>query len=142
MRRRYRPGPFGYGPYPGRGYGYGYGRSRGGGSCLRDACLIESGCCLAEALGDGCLIGLVLIGLVRPSRRGAGDGLLVASIRAYQEQVSPRRPACCRFTPTCSQYATTALLTHGTVRGCWLTLRRLLRCRPFGRRGFDPVPAR
>jgi uncharacterized protein len=46
----------------------------------------------------------------------------------------------CRFTPTCSHYAHDAITLHGSRRGVWLTLRRLLRCRPFGPSGFDPVP--
>jgi putative membrane protein insertion efficiency factor len=50
------------------------------------------------------------------------------------------RPSPCRFTPSCSQYAIDALATHGTARGLWLTVRRLLRCRPFGPSGWDPVP--
>ncbi|MBU6314870.1 MAG: membrane protein insertion efficiency factor YidD [Acidobacteria bacterium] len=50
------------------------------------------------------------------------------------------RPSPCRFTPSCSSYALEALRTHGTFRGLILTLRRLLRCRPFGPSGWDPVP--
>ena len=50
------------------------------------------------------------------------------------------RPSPCRFTPSCSQYAIDALAQHGTTRGLWLTVRRLLRCRPFGPSGWDPVP--
>ncbi|HAP75088.1 MAG TPA: membrane protein insertion efficiency factor YidD [Acidimicrobiaceae bacterium] len=50
------------------------------------------------------------------------------------------RPSPCRFTPTCSSYALEAVQTHGTWRGGWLTVRRLLRCRPFGPSGWDPVP--
>jgi putative membrane protein insertion efficiency factor len=50
------------------------------------------------------------------------------------------RPSPCRFTPTCSSYALEALEVHGTGRGLWLTVRRLLRCRPFGPSGWDPVP--
>jgi putative membrane protein insertion efficiency factor len=50
------------------------------------------------------------------------------------------RPSPCRFTPSCSQYAIDALATHGSARGLWLTVRRLLRCRPFGPSGWDPVP--
>jgi putative membrane protein insertion efficiency factor len=52
------------------------------------------------------------------------------------------RPSPCRFTPTCSAYAVEALEAHGAVRGGFLTLRRLGRCRPWGRHGFDPVPER
>jgi putative membrane protein insertion efficiency factor len=46
----------------------------------------------------------------------------------------------CCFQPTCSEYATLALAQHGLMRGLWLTLRRLLRCHPFARGGWDPVP--
>ena len=46
----------------------------------------------------------------------------------------------CRFTPSCSSYALEALDAHGSWRGTWLTFRRLLRCRPFGPSGYDPVP--
>jgi putative membrane protein insertion efficiency factor len=50
------------------------------------------------------------------------------------------QPSPCRFTPSCSTYARDAYVVHGRWRGTWLTLRRLLRCRPFGPSGFDPVP--
>jgi putative membrane protein insertion efficiency factor len=50
------------------------------------------------------------------------------------------RPSPCRFTPSCSSYALEALEVHGTLRGIWLTLRRFIRCRPFGPSGYDPVP--
>ena len=50
------------------------------------------------------------------------------------------RPSPCRFTPSCSTYAREAYLVHGRWRGTWLTVRRLLRCRPFGPSGYDPVP--
>jgi uncharacterized protein len=59
----------------------------------------------------------------------------------YQRAVDGR-PSPCRFTPTCSSYALEALHTHGTGRGIWLTVRRLVRCRPFGPSGWDPVPER
>ena len=49
-------------------------------------------------------------------------------------------PPTCRFYPSCSSYAREALEVHGTGRGLWLTVRRLLRCRPFGPSGVDPVP--
>jgi hypothetical protein len=52
------------------------------------------------------------------------------------------RPSPCRFTPTCSSYAIEALETHGALRGGVLTIRRLARCHPWGRYGFDPVPER
>ncbi|MFM7687465.1 MAG: membrane protein insertion efficiency factor YidD [Actinomycetota bacterium] len=50
------------------------------------------------------------------------------------------RPSPCRFTPSCSSYSLEAFRSHGTLRGFFLTLRRLLRCRPFGPSGWDPVP--
>ncbi|MGB0113200.1 MAG: membrane protein insertion efficiency factor YidD [Ilumatobacteraceae bacterium] len=60
-------------------------------------------------------------------------------IEWYQRAFS-WRPSPCRFSPTCSAYAHEAVSVHGTARGIWLTARRLLRCRPFGPSGFDPVP--
>ena len=66
--------------------------------------------------------------------------LLVACVRAYQMALSPHLGNCCRFEPSCSNYAVGALQTHGFFKGAWLTARRLLRCRPFGPSGFDPVP--
>lgn len=62
-------------------------------------------------------------------------------IQAYQRAFAGR-PSPCRFYPTCSHYALEAYETHGTMRGSWLTLRRLVRCRPLGPSGFDPVPQR
>lgn len=62
-------------------------------------------------------------------------------IEAYQRAFAGR-PSPCRYFPTCSHYAHEAFEVHGTARGGWLTLRRLLRCRPFGPSGFDPVPER
>jgi putative membrane protein insertion efficiency factor len=63
----------------------------------------------------------------------------VRLIHAYQVS-REGRPSPCRFYPSCSSYALEALEVHGTGRGLWLTARRLLRCRPFGPSGFDPVP--
>jgi uncharacterized protein len=60
-------------------------------------------------------------------------------IEAYQRAFAGR-PSPCRFYPTCSSYAHEAFEVHGTSRGAWLTFTRLLRCRPFGPSGFDPVP--
>ena len=61
-------------------------------------------------------------------------------IRVYQALISPLFPSCCRFAPTCSQYAAEALSRHGVWRGLGLTLRRLARCHPFHPGGWDPVP--
>ena len=69
--------------------------------------------------------------------------LLIAAIRFYQHNISPLRPPCCRFIPTCSQYALEALEKYGAVKGGWLALRRFLRCQPFHRQKsieYDPVP--
>jgi uncharacterized protein len=66
--------------------------------------------------------------------------LLRVMIRGYQRWLSPLLGANCRYLPTCSAYAAEAVNTHGSVRGSWLALRRLLRCHPFGGSGFDPVP--
>ncbi|MFA6222961.1 MAG: membrane protein insertion efficiency factor YidD [Desulfomonilaceae bacterium] len=65
---------------------------------------------------------------------------LIALIRSYQIFLSPIFPSSCRFIPTCSEYALEAIESHGPLRGTYLALRRFLRCRPFGPKGFDPVP--
>ena len=64
----------------------------------------------------------------------------VMLIRFYQVCISPLKPASCRFTPTCSQYALEAFRKHGPIKGFYLTLRRILRCHPLGGSGYDPVP--
>lgn len=66
--------------------------------------------------------------------------LLVAAIRFYKRLVAPWVPNTCRFEPTCSVYAEQALARHGTWRGTRLAVARLLRCRPGGAAGLDPVP--
>lgn len=66
--------------------------------------------------------------------------LLLVLIRGYQRYISPSLPPHCRFYPTCSQYAVQAILWHGGLRGSWLTVRRLLRCHPWGGSGVDWVP--
>ena len=69
--------------------------------------------------------------------------LLLALIRFYRKFISPARPPCCRFTPTCSQYALQAIEKHGALKGGWLAAKRICCCHPFykGRRQFfDPVP--
>ena len=62
------------------------------------------------------------------------------SIRGYQLAISPMLKPSCRFYPSCSCYAHTAIERYGVVRGFWLGLRRLLRCHPFAPGGYDPVP--
>ena len=69
--------------------------------------------------------------------------LLLFLIRRYRRDISPSRPPCCRFIPTCSTYALEAVEAHGAVKGGALALWRILRCHPFHReKGFiyDPVP--
>jgi putative membrane protein insertion efficiency factor len=61
-------------------------------------------------------------------------------IRGYQLGISPVLGPRCRYLPTCSEYAREALAVHGTVRGGWLALRRVVRCHPLGDSGYDPVP--
>jgi uncharacterized protein len=63
----------------------------------------------------------------------------VRTVRFYQ-RARAGRPSPCRFVPSCSEYAVEALEVHGTLRGSYLTLRRLLRCHPLGGHGADPVP--
>ena len=67
---------------------------------------------------------------------------LLALIRFYQRQISPLFPPCCRFTPTCSQYALEAIQVHGAAKGVFLALKRILRCNPLFTGGYDPVPPR
>ena len=61
-------------------------------------------------------------------------------IRFYQLVISPMFPSCCRYTPTCSEYGLQAVRRFGLLKGSWLTLKRILRCRPGGAVGYDPVP--
>lgn len=67
--------------------------------------------------------------------------LFLSLIRFYRKRISPCRPPCCRFVPTCSEYALEAVEKYGAWKGGWLALRRLLRCNPFNKGDiFDPVP--
>ena len=66
--------------------------------------------------------------------------LLMLPIRFYRKFISPLTPPSCRFTPTCSQYAIEAITKHGPFKGTWLAVKRVLRCRPGGGSGYDPVP--
>jgi putative membrane protein insertion efficiency factor len=64
----------------------------------------------------------------------------VLLIRAYQLVLGPLVGGACRFEPSCSEYALAAVRTHGSLKGLVLALRRVARCHPFGRFGYDPVP--
>ena len=66
--------------------------------------------------------------------------LLLLPVYFYRSCISPFTPPSCRFTPTCSQYAIEALQKHAPLKGLYLTLRRLLRCHPWGGAGYDPGP--
>ena len=67
--------------------------------------------------------------------------LLIALVRFYRAAISPYRRPCCRFVPTCSQYALEAIGRYGALKGGYLAFRRLLRCNPFYKGDyFDPVP--
>ena len=65
--------------------------------------------------------------------------LLVTAIRIYRVALSPLKPPCCRFRPTCSQYAIDAIRLLGPWRGTWRALRRIARCHPWSEGGLDPV---
>ncbi len=67
-------------------------------------------------------------------------GVLIFLVRAYQMVLAPHLGHCCRFEPSCSAYCIEALQKHGVIKGGWLAVRRVLRCRPFGACGPDPVP--
>lgn len=65
---------------------------------------------------------------------------LVWMIRFYRRNISPLTPPSCRYIPTCSQYALEAIEKYGALKGGWLALRRILRCNPLFKGGYDPVP--
>jgi len=66
--------------------------------------------------------------------------ILLKVIRFYQKYISPLKPPSCRFYPTCSQYGLEAIQKFGALKGGWLTIKRISKCHPFHRGGFDPVP--
>ncbi|WP_163337090.1 membrane protein insertion efficiency factor YidD [Desulfopila sp. IMCC35008] len=65
--------------------------------------------------------------------------VLIGLVRGYKYFLSPLFPPSCRFIPTCSTYTIQAIEKYGALRGCYLGLRRILRCHPFSRGGYDPV---
>ncbi|MBQ7454880.1 MAG: membrane protein insertion efficiency factor YidD [Clostridia bacterium] len=68
------------------------------------------------------------------------ERMLLASLRFYKRNVSPHLPPACKYTPTCSEYARIAVERFGAARGTALAAKRLLRCNPFSKGGYDPVP--
>lgn len=66
--------------------------------------------------------------------------ILIVFLKFYKKRISPLLPNACIYTPTCSEYAILAIQRFGAVKGCFLTLKRLLRCNPFLKGGVDPVP--
>lgn len=75
-----------------------------------------------------------------PRRPSPLARLMLGAVHAYRVTLSPLMGGHCRFHPTCSAYALEALRTHGAIKGGRLTLGRLLRCHPFAKSGYDPVP--
>ena len=67
---------------------------------------------------------------------------MLASLRFYKRRISPLLPPACKYTPTCSEYAMQAVERYGAADGGYLAARRLLRCHPFAKGGYDPVPER
>ncbi len=69
--------------------------------------------------------------------------VLLALIRFYRTNISPHRPPCCRFIPTCSAYAMEAVEKYGVCKGGWLAVKRIFKCNPLHRQKsivYDPVP--
>jgi putative membrane protein insertion efficiency factor len=65
---------------------------------------------------------------------------LLLMLRGYQYAIRPLLGANCRFYPSCSEYAREAIDRHGTAKGCWMAMRRVVRCHPYHPGGYDPVP--
>lgn len=80
------------------------------------------------------------MGKFRDNLRKVAIAPFILLIKFYKVCISPYTPASCRFTPTCSEYALQAFRKHGLFKGMYLTVRRLLRCHPWGGSGYDPVP--
>lgn len=66
--------------------------------------------------------------------------IMIFLIKFYRDFLSPLKPPSCRFVPTCSEYAWIAVERYGALKGGWMALRRILRCHPFHKGGYDPVP--
>ena len=66
--------------------------------------------------------------------------IAIKLIGIYKRFISPLLPPACKYIPTCSEYAAEAIQKYGLMRGGWMGLKRLMRCNPFSRGGYDPVP--
>lgn len=71
--------------------------------------------------------------------RRAVRKMLIGMVRFYQRVISPHKKSCCRYTPTCSEYAIQAIEKYGALKGSYLAVRRILRCNPWGGSGYDPL---
>ena len=65
--------------------------------------------------------------------------LFILPIILYQRLLSPMLPSSCRFTPTCSEYTKQAIIKHGIIKGAFLGIKRISKCHPWGKSGYDPV---
>lgn len=72
--------------------------------------------------------------------RGLPSRIVIALIRGYQKFISPALPPACRYYPSCSHYGVEAVQKYGAFKGTWLSLKRIVRCAPWGGHGYDPVP--
>ena len=108
------------------------------------ACQTESDTCEKEKCGQNSLI-QHQVSAQNKSRHYAWWNpfywLALGLIRFYRKFISPMKRPCCRFLPTCSEYALEAFYRHGFLKGLFLSVRRIFRCNPFGKGGFDPVPS-
>ena len=89
---------------------------------------------------DHKLEALVLFVYMEVSMKRCITTLLRLLIRFYQLAISPLKPGCCRYYPTCSTYTLQAIEKYGPLKGSWMGLKRILRCHPFHKGGYDPVP--
>ncbi|MBU5226705.1 membrane protein insertion efficiency factor YidD [Clostridium senegalense] len=64
---------------------------------------------------------------------------LIHMINLYRKYISPLKPPCCKFQPTCSQYAIEAIEKYGGLKGGYMAIKRILRCHPWSKGGYDPV---
>lgn len=65
--------------------------------------------------------------------------ILLSLIRFYRRYLSPLKPPCCIYSPTCSEYAIEAIKKYGAIKGSFMAIKRILRCNPFSKGGYDPV---